>query len=73
MRSYSQQMDARIRRGLGLLVVAVIAFLVLWSVAGIDTNAAWRALIELVAGLALLGALFGGLGLLAYGLLRKAR
>lgn len=67
-------MSVKVKRGLGLLVVAAIAFLLLLpltqaSPSG-DAASALLAGGTIAAGVALLGGLVGGLALLAWGLLR---
>lgn len=72
---YGAQVDVKIRRGLGLLVVAVIAlFVAAWgsSMMG-DYFGAWRDVFNIVIGLAFIVGALGGLGLIAYGLLRGGK
>lgn len=67
-------MPTKVKRGLGLLAVAVIGFLVLLVAlrAPAESGVAQVLVIGgiLAGGVAVLGGLFGGLGLLAWGLLR---
>lgn len=67
-------MSVKVRRGLGLLVVAVIAFLVLLALLQVsiaDGAMEWVMVVALLAAAAgTVGGLFGGLALLAWGLLR---
>ena len=66
-------MNAKVRRGLGLLVVSVIAFLIALALSGAwGGSGAWRTTgqwVQLLALLVTLVALVGGLVLLAWGLL----
>lgn len=61
----------RVRQGLGLLVVAVILWLVLMMLARVEIMLWGNDWKYLLLGTPLLVCLFGGLGLLAYGLLRR--
>ena len=67
-------MPEKVKRGLGLLVVAVIAWAISAVLVQIDTNnTAAQLLVGLpliAAGLVALGCLVGGLVLVAWGLLR---
>lgn len=62
-------MSVKVKRGLGLLVVAVLAWLA--TIALLQAPASVPTFLALaVTGIATLGALLGGLVLLAWGLLR---
>lgn len=67
-------MPVKVKRGLGLLVVALIGFLVLLVAlrAPAESTPAQVVVIAglLAGGIALFGGLFGGLAMLAWGLLR---
>lgn len=71
---YLVQMSMKVKRGLGLLVVALIGWLVALALSQIETDGTFEALLllipTLVAGVALIGGLVGGLALIAWGLLR---
>lgn len=61
-------MAMKVKRGLGLLVVAVICWFV--TFAALQGSSLPVTLIALVFGIVALVTFFGGLGLLAWGLLR---
>lgn len=73
---YRRRMSVKVKRGLGLLVVALMALLVLWTTgsAGAPANDFGRLLyvgLTFASAIVLLGALVVGLALLAWGLLRE--
>lgn len=61
-------MSVKVKRGLGLLVVAFIAWLIAYPAS--QSSSTIASVVVVIAGLALVGALVGGLVLLAWGLLR---
>lgn len=67
-------MSNKVKRGLGLLVVAAIAWLVALALSRIEPRGDALGLLLLIpslaAGVAMVGGLVGGLFLLAWGLLR---
>lgn len=68
-------MSWKVKRGLGLLVLAAIAALVAFPLLQVDVPDSTLGSIALIGGMLVLGigfwvALVGGLGLLAWGLLR---
>lgn len=65
---YRVGMSVKVRRGLGLLVVALIAFLVVMATQG--SSGLLAAVVTLIAGVVLLVTAAAGLVLLAWGLLR---
>lgn len=62
-------MSVKVKRGLGLLVVALIALFVQW-LAYSGTRTTWTDAVGVIAGMVLLIGVVGGLVLLAWGLLR---
>lgn len=67
-------MSVKVKRGLGLLVVAVIAFLIGTLIDQADRSGGLGAFVGIayvLSALVMLGAFCGGLVLLAWGLLRE--
>lgn len=67
--AYSRDVDTNVRRGLGLLAVAGIAWLI--GMAALQADSWPLAVLVAAAALVAVCSLLGGLGLLAYGLLRR--
>lgn len=64
-------MNVKVRRGLGLLVVATMLLLLGFVLEEIPMEGVvLRASVTIAYGVAMLGTVIGGLGLLAWGLLR---
>ena len=69
-RTYHHAMPTKVKRGLGLLVVAVAAWLLALPIATNQGAPDWLMPVALLLGVVMLCSLFGGLVLLAWGLLR---
>lgn len=63
-------MDAKVKRGLGLLAVAALAGVLAWGVSYEGTESDAEALVASLAWITALGAAVVGLALIAWGLLR---